>query len=120
MKLTNRQMDEYLYSLNQIASKTKGKLAFAIAKNMRVMQNELIEYHKIKDGLIQKYGEPSDNGGFQLNIESDAFKEFIIEMKEYDSIESDVNIIMVEPEQVYESSLDSYEMMQILFMVREE
>lgn len=120
MKLTNREMDEYLYALNEISTKTKGKLAYAIAKNMRVMQNELIEYYKIKDEALRKYGTSGNDGTYQIRIDSEEFKSYVTEMKPYDDIESEVHLTMVSPEDIYELGLNGQETMKLLFMIEDK
>ena len=120
MKLTNRQMDEYCYILRQVSPKTTGKLAFIIAKNIRLLSQELIEYQKYKDNAIMTYGVQGENGAYSINVNSSEFKKYIEEMKQYDDIEADVPIIMADPEDVYnQESLKGDDMLQILFMVND-
>ena len=121
MKLTNTQMSTYLYSLEQIAPKTQGKLAYAIAKNMRKLENELIEYNDIKNKTLAKYGTADENGIYSLKVDgSEAFQKFAEEMQPYNNDVSDVSITMVDPDDVYKAGLNGTETMQILFMIKDE
>ena len=120
MKLTNVEIDMYVTQLTQLAPKTTGKLGYAIAKNLRVLNNELVEYRKIKDDTIKQFGELSESGYYQIKTDSPAFSEFVKEMKQYDDIISDVNLIMVNPEDIYNSQLNGEETMQLLFMINDE
>lgn len=121
MELTNTQMSTYLYSLEQIAPKTQGKLAYAIAKNMRKLENELVEYNDIKNKALAKYGTVDENGFYSIKVDgSEAFRKFAEEMQPYNDDISDVNITMVAPDDVYNSGLNGAETAQILFMIRDE
>lgn len=122
MKLTNAEMNAYLYSLEQIAPKTQGKLAYAIAKNIRKLANELVEYNDIKDKALVKYGTADENGIYSIKIDgaSETFRRFVEEMQPYDNDISDVSITMVNPDDVYNAGLNGTETMQILFMIKDE
>ena len=119
MKLTNKQMDEYANALSNLMEKTQGKLGYAIAKNFRLMTNELKEYIGLKDSAINKLGEQDEDGRIRIRIGTDAHKQYLEEMKQYDDIESDVNLVMVKPDDVYSSNLNAMEISGILFMVDE-
>ena len=53
MKLTNQKMDECFIALNSIAERTNGKLGYAIARNIRKLSEELVEYQSLKDKAIR-------------------------------------------------------------------
>ena len=121
MKLTNMQMNTYAYALKRLFNKTEGKLSYVIAKNYRMIMNELKEYEDLKDEAIQKYGEfDEDIGQYKLSIESDNFKNFVEDMKPYDDIESDVNILMLKPDDIYSSALTAQDILDISFMIDDE
>lgn len=120
MKMTNKQMDECTANLSMLMDKTKGKLGYAIAKNYRLMVEELKEYTALKDSAIAKYGETDEDGRIKIQIGTEAHRNFLDEMKEYDDIESDVNIIKLSPEEAYSSGLNSKEVLNLLFMIEDE
>lgn len=120
MKLTNQTMDEYLRALQAISDKVTGKFAYAVARNMRKLSNELIEYRTIKDDTIRKFGEDNGQGSFQIMIGSDAFKKYFEEMKQYNDIEHDVQLMQIEQADLLNSSLNANEILSVDFMVKED
>lgn len=116
MKLTNRQMDEYFNALGDISEKTTGRLAYGIARNMRKLSEELVEYQTMKNKAIVKYGEKNDDGTYGVLIGSESYEKFIQEMKEVMDISHDVDIFKVKENDVINSSLNAKEMLAIDFM----
>lgn len=119
MKLTNKQMDEYIYGLEGLMEKTQGRLGYAIAKNHRMILNELKEYQGLKDSAIMRFGTKNEQGRASIQVGTDAYEKYLEEMKQYDDIESDVNIVMVKADDVYSSNLSAKEVSGILFMIEE-
>lgn len=117
MKLTNKKMDECYLALNNISEKTTGKLGYAIARNLRKLSEELVEYQSFKDKIICKYGVEID-GTYSIQIGSEAFEKYINEMKEYMTIEHDVQIFTVTEDEVLNSDLNAKEMLAIDFMIQ--
>lgn len=119
MKLTNIDMDKHLSFLNSISSKVTGKLAYAIARNIRKISSELTEYNKIRDELITKHGETTDNGTYSISVGTDAYKKFIKDISEYAVIEHEVDIYPIDEETICNSSLTAEEMLQLDFMIKD-
>lgn len=120
MKLTNQQMDMALNVLQEISTKTSGKLGYIVAKNMRILSNELVEYYKIKDETIKELGSPDDEGHYSIKVDSSEFKQFVAKMQEYADIETDVNIITIDPELIYSTDITGAEINAMLFMINDE
>lgn len=121
MKLTNNQMNIYAYALKKLFNKTEGKLSYVISKNYRVMANELQEYEEIRNQIIEKYGDlDEESGNYILSVNSDGFKNFVEDMKPYDDIECEVNILMLKPEDLYSSTLTAQDISDISFMIDDE
>lgn len=122
MKLTNKKMDEYFMVLSNMSEKATGRLGYAIARNLRKLSEELVEYQTLKDKTINKYGEVGDDGVARIRIDSDseAFKSFAEDMKEYMDIEHDVQIFTVSEDEVINSPLNAKEMLSIDFMIIKE
>lgn len=120
MKLTNTEMSTYVYILTQLAPKTQGRLAYAVAKNIRKLEMELVEYNKIKDKHIKEFGEENEDGVYQIKTNSEEFQKFVEAMAPYDDIESEVAITMVMPDDVYSSALKGDEVGRIMFMIDDE
>ena len=119
MKLKNREMSFYLDALNNVAGKVNGMLAYAVARNIRKIGNEVGEYICIKNSNIEKYGELGDDGVSRIVIGSDGFKKYVEAMKEYDNIEHDVDIFTVSPSVLNDSQLNANDIMNIEFMFEE-
>lgn len=118
MKLTNQKMDDCYNALNNISERTTGRLGYAIARNLRKLSEELVEYQSLKDKAICKYGQEAD-GTYSIQIGSEAFENYINEMKEYMNIEHDVQIFTVTEDEVLSSDLNAKEMLAIDFMIQD-
>ena len=118
MKITNEKADYYLSVLKIISTKVSGKLGYAVARNIRELSTSLSEYTGIKNTLITKYGE---NNGKEiiLSVESENYKKYQDEIKEYSDIEHDINIMLVEPDEIYKSTLTADVISNIMFMVKD-
>lgn len=92
--------------LNNISKKCNGKLGFAVARNIRILSTELTEYHNQRNELIKKYGTEK---GDQIIIEngSKEHADFIKEMKEYEDIELEINLMKVDEETLSNSDLSA-------------
>lgn len=120
MTLTNIEMDEYLQALRQISTKVTGRFAYAVARNIRKISEELVEYQNLKDNAIKKYGEHDENGRFSIQRGTEAFENFATEMKEYTDISHEVQIQMITQEDLGTSILNANEILMIDFMIKEE
>ena len=119
MKLTNIQMDNHLQALSKISEKVTGRLAYAVARNIRKISEELVEYQNLKDKAIFKYGETNENGVASIRVGSDAYDKFVEEMKEYTDIAHEVPIEMITKDELLSSPLNANEILTIDFMVSE-
>ena len=119
MKISNQVADSYLSALKLISKKVSGKFGYAVARNIRELSNSLKEYIQIKNELIAKYGEVNGNE-ISLNTNSENYKDFIKELKEFAEIEHEVNIMEIELEHIYNSSLTADLITSIMFMIKEE
>ena len=120
MIFTNATMNLHLNSLNTLSKKVKGRLAYAVARNIRKLTNELIEFENIKNDYIIKYGEKSEDGRYSIDLKSDEYKNFLEFIKDYISIEHDVDIFMVSEEEIYTSDLTADEILSLDFMISDE
>ena len=85
MKLS--QADTLLNILSTMLQ-TKGIVGFKIARNYRMITEELKEYNDKKMELFKKYGK-EENGQLVINKLDDNYVKFMDEMKPYD--EQEVN-----------------------------
>ena len=119
MKLTNVQMDNYLQAMQEISEKITGKFAYAVARNMRKISEELVEYQNLKNKAIFKYGETDETGRAAIKVGSDAFEKYLEDMKDYAEIAHDVEIQMITKDELLSSPLNANEILTIDFMVEE-
>ena len=113
MKVTNIEAWNCLQMMGGI--KEPGKLGFAIAKNMRKLLDELVEYEAKRNEAIQKYGVPMGDGRFNFTPEN-AVK-FGDEMSEYDSIEFEFEPMTISEDVFCSGSLTSDQMYALMWMV---
>ena len=119
MKLTNVQMDNYLQAMQEISEKITGKFAYDVARNMRKISEELVEYQNLKNKAIFKYGETDETGRAAIKVGSDAFEKYLEDMKDYAEIAHDVEIQMITKDELLSSPLNANEILTIDFMVEE-
>ena len=119
MKLTNIEMSNYLNSLQQVSNKVKGKLGYAVVRNIRKISDELIEFENIRLEHIRKYGTDNGNGECVIKKDTEEYNQFLTDMQEYATISHDVDIYTVDAEIVMESDLTADEINMIYFMIKE-
>lgn len=119
MKYTNLELQTHFNTLNSIASKVTGKLAYLVTRNARKIAEELKEYTSIRDGKIREYGEADESGRVGLAPGTEGYDKFLAEMAEYDGIEQEVEYLKAAPADLFSSDLNAVEMDQIMFMIEE-
>lgn len=115
MKQKNAEAYDAFLVMQQ--AKETGLLGFAIAKNMRKLANELVEYDGKRTELLQKYGAPLGDGRFSFTPEN-AVK-FGDEMSEYDNIEFEFEPMTISEDVFCSGSLTSDQMYSLMWMVNE-
>lgn len=118
MILKNNEADYYLTVLKSISKDVSGKLGYAVARNIRGFNNSLKEYTQFKNELIVKYGERKGNE-FSLSQNSKKYKDFQNELKPLAEIEHDVPIMLIDAEDVYNSSLTADKIGELFFMIKD-
>ena len=120
MKLTNIEMNNILSNLGNISDKVTGKLAYAVARNMRKIGNEIVDFENIRNKLINKYGTLDENeNNYVIKVGTEEHKKFMEEISEYTSIEHDVDIYKVDKEEIFKSNLTAKEIINLDFMIEE-
>ena len=115
MKMTNIEAWSCLQTAANI--RESGKLGFAIAKNMRKLSNELVEYDAKRRELIQTYGTDLGDGRFSFSPE--AAERFNAEISEYDSMTFDFEPMTVSEEVFCGGNLTSDQMYALMWMCQE-
>lgn len=104
MRYTNAEMDDMLESLGPLMEQ-RNMVGYAAARNARILDNELTEYHRMRDELIIQMGEPeTDEDGNQtgrssIQIGTPAFIEFAKEMERYAAIEHEPDLYKIKYEE---------------------
>lgn len=95
--------------LESIAKECTGKLGYAVARNIRILTTELTEFENEREKLIRKYGKQN---GDQIIIEngSKEYFEFLEEMKEFEDIELNFELMKVSQELLENSNLTADKM----------
>ncbi len=101
MLLTNIEMERRIGQLESVLDH-KDIVGYAAARNTRVFNDQLVEFKKIKDELITKYGEVQKNengeptGEICLSINSPKFKDFNDEFEPYALLEHEVDLFTLD------------------------
>ncbi len=123
MKISNIRMDGYIDSLAPFLDR-RDKIGYAAARNTRRLQEASMEYSKLREDLINKYGEPeidkdgNETGRYMLEVRSENFKKFQNEIEEIAKIEHDVQIFKLPYDYVIEK-LTGSEILEIDWMLED-
>ena len=120
MKLTNLEMFNYLNALDNISDKVYGKLGYAVARNLRKITNELIEFENMRLKIFCKYATLNENNEYELQPNTESYQKFINEINEIAMISHKVDIYKIEPDLVIESNLSAKELNDLIFMIKDE
>ena len=102
-KLKNIQMDLMINSLQKVLSH-RDKIGYYAARNYRILNDSLIEYHNFKNSLITKYGTTDvDSNGNELQtisikVGSQNFDDFLKELEPFNNIEHEVDLMIAKYE----------------------
>ena len=101
MKLQMEQAMQYLMMLSNMPAAT-GKVGYAIYRNISLLADATKEFQKMRDDLINKYG---DDG--KINEKSPNFGKFITELTPLLEIECEVSFFMIDEDEMYSEALSS-------------
>lgn len=113
-----KNVDAYNAFFVMQQTKETGMLGFAIAKNMRKLANELIEYDSKRNELIKKYGTQTEGDRYQFT--ADGSKRFYEEMKPFDELEIEFEPMTVTEDVFVCGNLTSDQMYSLIWMVKED
>lgn len=94
----------------------KGVVGFKIARNLRMINDELREYYQYKAELFKKYGEEKD-GQLIINKDDPNFPLFMKELKPLMETEVNFDFRKITEEELIDSGLTSGQMSLIWEMV---
>ena len=116
MKFKNEDMFRNIMVMRDIHE--TGKLGYAIARNMRKMTDAAKEYMDIREDILKKYGNETDDGLYM--IPKDKTADFSREMGEYSGIEHDVDVFFVSESDFLNSNMDTQQMFALDWMISQE
>lgn len=98
----------------------KGVVGLSIARNLRMIDDELKEYYELKSELFKKYGE-EQGGNLVINKMSDNYPLFLKEMAPAEEQDIEFNFRKVSEDDMIDSGLTSEQMYLLMdFMVKGE
>lgn len=106
--MTNLQAENLALNLQTMLD-VKGITGFKIARNLRMIQDELREYVQFKEGLFRKYGEEKDG---QLIVDKDSpnASEFMKELDKLNNQEVHFEFRKITEDELVESGLTAGQM----------
>lgn len=104
---------EIIKSVLETMLETKGIVGYKIARNLRMINEELIEYENVKRELFKKYGREENN---QLIIDKDSenYPLFLGELKPYEDMEVNFDFRKISEEELENSELTANQMMFLM------
>lgn len=97
---------------------TKGSVGLKIARNLRMINDELKEYYQFKQELFEKYGEEID-GHLAISKDSPNIGKFLEELKPLDDQEVNFNFRMITEDELIDSGLSARQIGAIWDIVEE-
>lgn len=74
--------------------KIRGSIAYKLARNKRIMIEQMQEYHQLKNELFQKYGE-EQNGRLVINTLSDNYLKYQSEIADIEDLDINLDLMMI-------------------------
>ena len=123
MRYTNYEMEQMLNAIGPLLER-RDVIGYAAARNARILRGELTEYHKVRDELVMKYGEPDvDEGGnrtgqVSITVDSPSFAQFADELERYANISHEPDIFKIKFDKAI-GALSGAEILSCEFMFEE-
>lgn len=104
-----KQADEMQFVLKQMLQ-TKGIVGYKIARNLRMITEELKEYNEVKQGLFEKYGTEKD-GNLVIDKFSENYTDFQKEIAPYEDQEIYLDFKRITEDEFMSSDLTAEQIM---------
>lgn len=104
---------DILANVLQTMLDTKGIVGYKIARNLRMISEELKEYNDIKLELFKKYGEEKE-GRYIIDKDSDNYPLFMKEIEPYEEQEVEFTFRKISENELAESGLDANQMLFLM------
>lgn len=109
------QAENLAIALNTLTD-IKGVVGFKIARNLRMIQDELREYYQFKEELFRKYGEEKE-GSLVVDKDGENFPLFLKELQPLMDAEVSFDFRKITEQELIESGLTSGQMTLLWEMV---
>ena len=116
---TMKQSEAKLLSISLKSMEEKGKVAVKIARNIRMIDDELKEYYQYEAELFKKYGEEKD-GQLVIDKNSENYQKFLNEMQPLDNEEVSFNFRRFTDEELENSSLNVNQVLLLMEYMGEQ
>lgn len=122
-KYTNLELDSMVHQLTMVVNKDiplAAKVSYAIARNIRKIEDAAKEYFDLKNKAVLKYGKDDGSGNISLSREDgEPFNLYLLDVAEYQSIEHEVDTMMVNVDEILKNDISPKDMMILDFMIEE-
>jgi hypothetical protein len=124
MKITNGTIVELIEVISKFQNVT-GKLAYAMAKNRRILGEHMKDFEEVRNELINKYGETDENGNTFINQNSENYQAFVDEIVPILNILVDVDLFQLDKDEFElpyceNATMNDYSLIEAVFVKQEE
>lgn len=114
---TNDQLTTYLKSAMNCLPYAKGVTGFVLNHNYKEIFEKIKEYLDLRNIVIQKYGEMTDDGTYEITDE-EQLQKADKELSDYGSLKVSVDIVKIPEEKTVESNLTAAQLMSLSWMIK--
>ena len=114
---TNDQVTTYLKSAMNCLPYAKGVTGFVLNHNYKEIFEKIKEYLDLRNIVIQKYGEMTDDGTYEITDE-EQLQKADKELSDYGSLKVSVDIVKIPEEKTVESNLTAAQLMSLSWMIK--
>lgn len=121
MTFANAELEQAVSVMSQL-NETSPRLAYAIAKNMRKMKDEVQDYVTVKDQALNQYGTALTKDGQptgQYELRGENLIKYREALGDLPNETIDVDVYQVDEDTFLSGSMNSKQMESLLWMVRE-
>lgn len=122
---TNSDMANMLTSMEPYVESARGKFGYAIARNIRKLNDACMEFLQARQELIEQFGEQTKDengnitGEFSIKLGTSACDEFLKQLGEYANIEHTVEIYKI-PYDILPEELTAKDLLALDWMLYDE
>ena len=112
---TNDQLTTYLKSAMNCLPYAKGVTGFVLNHNYKEIFEKIKEYLDLRNTVIQKYGEMSEDGTYEI-VDEESLQKADKELSDYGSLKVSVDIVKIPEEKTVEGNLTAAQLMSLSWM----